>query len=376
MAGLAARTRLITGTAQGTMGKPALEKTAVGYCDGTTTLRGDQGAFTVGREERNCGVCGHTQYKGGMAMAGEETPPTVESSENQIGADMAAGGGLPAEGQDRGATAGVGGMSMDESAQSAGARAPSVIGPEGVNVQGGPSTDGGVSALAGTGDSAQMETAQGARGAPQQQKGAQRALLLEQAKKAAARLAELMGELAKTEASTTPEEAGLGEGLRAAAAALQKTGPECQVTESLSARGERSLVVGVLRADRSEAESGWQCKVPTCAEDYHPLIACLQFLSMTPEERMELVATASLCWGCLTPGHGAAVRTCPFREELRGCAPSAGANSRIISYCTWKGSRSSIRTATQGGAPVSQLNRPCTWWPQQRTCLTSRRLNW
>jgi hypothetical protein len=79
-AGLAARTQLITGPAQGTMGKPALEKTAVGYCNGTTTLRGDQGAFTVGREERNCGVCGHTQYK-------------------------------------------------EESAQSAGARAPSVIGP-------------------------------------------------------------------------------------------------------------------------------------------------------------------------------------------------------------------------------------------------------
>ncbi len=56
-------------------------------------------------------------------MAGEGTPPTVESSENQAGADMVAGGGLPAEGQDRGATAGVGGMSMDESAQGASAGA-------------------------------------------------------------------------------------------------------------------------------------------------------------------------------------------------------------------------------------------------------------
>ena len=150
------------------------------------------------------------------------------------------------------------------------------------------------------------------------QDGAQRALLLEQAKKAAARLAELVGELAETGASTPPEEAGLEERLRAAAAALQTTGPECQVTESVSAGGERSLVVGVLRADRLGAESRWQCKVPTCAEGYHPLIACLQFLIMTPEERMDLVATANLCWGCLTPGHGAAVRTCPFREELRG----------------------------------------------------------
>ncbi len=54
-------------------------------------------------------------------MAGEGTPPTIESSENRAGADMAAGGGLPAEGQDRGATADVGGMSMDESAKGAGA---------------------------------------------------------------------------------------------------------------------------------------------------------------------------------------------------------------------------------------------------------------
>ncbi|MFN9905848.1 MAG: hypothetical protein ACK56F_06935, partial [bacterium] len=81
--------------------------------------------------------------------------------------------------------------------------------------------------------------------------------MLEQAKKAAAMLAELVGELAETGASTPPEEAGLEERLRAAAAALQKTGPECQVTESVSAGGERSLVVGVLRADRKEPESRW-----------------------------------------------------------------------------------------------------------------------
>ena len=85
-------------------------------------LRGDHEVLTVGREERNCGVVG-THSKGGMAMAGEGTPPTIESSENRAGADMAAGGGLPADGQDRGATADAGGMSMDESAQGAGAGA-------------------------------------------------------------------------------------------------------------------------------------------------------------------------------------------------------------------------------------------------------------
>ncbi|MFN9980237.1 MAG: hypothetical protein ACK53Y_10000, partial [bacterium] len=122
--------------------------------------------------------------------------------------------------------------------------------------------------------------------------GAQRAILLEQARDAAVRLAELVGELAETGASTPPEEAGLEERLRAAAAALQMTGPECQKT-NISERGERSLVVGVLRADRLGAESRWQCKVPTCAEGYHSLVTCLQYLLMTPEERIYLVATAS-----------------------------------------------------------------------------------
>ena len=115
------------------------------------------------------------------------------------------------------------------------------------------------------------------------------------------------------------------------------------------------MVVGVLRADRLGAESRWQCKVTTCAESYHPLVACLQFLLMSPEERMELVATANLCRGCLTPGHGATVRTCPFREELRGLC----ANNPTISYCTWKGNRSFASTTAQGGAPVNQLNRSC-----------------
>jgi hypothetical protein len=97
------------------------------------------------------------------------------------------------------------------------------------------------------------------------QNGAQRAILLERAREAAVRLAELVGELAETGASTPPDEAGLEERLKAAAAALQMTGPESQPT-SVSERGERSLVVGVLRAERLGTESRWQCKMPTCAE--------------------------------------------------------------------------------------------------------------
>ncbi len=56
-----------------------------------------------------------------MATAGEGTPPTIDSSENRAGADVAAGGGLPAGGQDMGATADAGGMNKAEGAQEAGA---------------------------------------------------------------------------------------------------------------------------------------------------------------------------------------------------------------------------------------------------------------
>jgi hypothetical protein len=62
------------------------------------------------------------------------------------------------------------------------------------------------------------------------QNRAQRAILLEQAREAAARLAELVGELAEAGASTPPDEAGLEERLKAAAAVLQMAGPESQPT--------------------------------------------------------------------------------------------------------------------------------------------------
>ncbi len=140
--------------------------------------------------------------------------------------------------------------------------------------------------------------------------------MLKQAKEAAAKLAELMGELAESGASTPPDEADLEDRLKAAAAVLQMTGPRSQLAH-VPEKAERTVAVGVLRAGKSETESRWQCKVLTCAESYHPLVACLQFLLMSPEERMDLVATAGLCRGCLTPGHGVAVRACPFRRELR-----------------------------------------------------------
>ncbi|MFO0003666.1 MAG: hypothetical protein ACK559_21305, partial [bacterium] len=83
----------------------------------------------------------------------------------------------------------------------------------------------------------------------------------------------------------------MGDQLKIATATLQETGPERQLAP-LPEDAERTVAVGVLRAERPVAESRWQCKVITCAESYHPLIACLRFLLMSPEERMDLVAKA------------------------------------------------------------------------------------
>ena len=98
------------------------------------TLRGDQGALTVGREERDSGCVGTHSKKEEMATTGK-------------------------------------GM-------------PLASGPRGVDVgvQSGPLEDGGVRALADTGDSARAGEAQVARErAPQQRGEAQGATLLEQA---------------------------------------------------------------------------------------------------------------------------------------------------------------------------------------------------
>jgi hypothetical protein len=74
------------------------------------------------------------------------------------------------------------------------------------------------------------------------QNRAQRAILLEQAREAAAKLAELVGELAESGASTPPDEADLEERLKAAAAVLQMTGPRGQPT-NVSENAERQSLV-------------------------------------------------------------------------------------------------------------------------------------
>jgi arginine/ornithine N-succinyltransferase beta subunit len=67
-------------------------------------------------------------------------------------------------------------------------------------------------------------------------------------------LAELMGELAESEASTPSDEADLEDRLKAAAAVLQMKGPRSQLT-NVSENAERTMVVGVLRVERPGTES-------------------------------------------------------------------------------------------------------------------------
>ncbi len=143
----------------------------------------------------------------------------------------------------------------------------------------------------------------------------QRAALLEQAEEAAAKLADLMGKLTETETSPLPGETCREERLRAATAILQMREPPSQPAPELGTR-VRAVAVGVLRAQESETDSQWRCKVLTCAETCHPLIACQQFRLIPAKERWDLVTLNSLCKGCLTPGHGTTVPACPFRDEL------------------------------------------------------------
>jgi hypothetical protein len=109
-------------------------------------------------------------------------PSANEPSEDQAGVGATAGGGLPADGKDMGATAGMGGTARAEGAQEA------------------------------------REEAHQGRGKTQ------RAVLLEQAEEAAAKLRELMGKLAETGASSLPDETVREDRLKAAAAILQMAG--------------------------------------------------------------------------------------------------------------------------------------------------------
>ncbi len=63
--------------------------------------------------------------------------------------------------------------------------------------------------------------------------------MLEQAKEAAAKLAELMIELSESESPAHPDEAGLGDQLKIATATLQEMGPKRQLAPFRRMRSEQ-----------------------------------------------------------------------------------------------------------------------------------------
>ncbi len=144
--------------------------------------------LTVGREERNCGVVGTHSKEGGMAATVRGRLLASGLGESQVGFSESNGA---QEAQEK--------ICREGEMAIAGTSVPMANRPRGVDVgmhPSGPPTDGGVGAVAGTGDSARAGVAQGAReGAPQQRGGAQWTALMEQAEEAATRLKELMAQL-------------------------------------------------------------------------------------------------------------------------------------------------------------------------------------
>ena len=146
-----------------------------------------------------------------MAATGKGTLLAREPDENQAKVSGAVGGSMPTDGRDMKVATATSGT-----------------------------------ARAGAARGAQEEARPG-------QTRAQKATLLEQAKEAAAKLAELMIELSESESPTHPDEAGLGDQLKTATATLQETGPKRQLAP-VPEDAERTVAVGVLRAERPVAE--------------------------------------------------------------------------------------------------------------------------
>jgi hypothetical protein len=95
-------------------------------------------------------------------------------------------------------------------------------------------------------------------------------------------------------------------------AAEKKSEAESSPGDLLKEPVEAGVVVGSLRAAQ---EDKWICKVPSCTGSFHRLEDCRIFHGMEPEDRVKLVEHHKLCLGCLTPGHGRAARSCPYKEE-------------------------------------------------------------
>jgi hypothetical protein len=92
--------------------------------------------------------------------------------------------------------------------------------------------------------------------------------------------------------------------------ALERSEAEPSSGDLSDEPAEAGVVVGSLRATQ---EDKWACKVPSCTGSFHRLKDCRIFHGMEPEDRVKLVEHHKLCLGCLTPGHGRAARSCPYK---------------------------------------------------------------
>jgi hypothetical protein len=143
-------------------------------------------------------------------------------------------------------------------------------------------------------------------------------------------------EMTRTEAETAEERA------------MERSEAKSNPSDRSDEFAEAGVILGSLRAAQ---EDKWTCKVPSCTGSFHHLKDCKIFHSMEPEDRVKLVEHHELCLGCLTPGHGRAARSCPYKEERADACQRTRCKARHhrllhLDKCKAK--------ASSGGGPLTQ----------------------
>jgi hypothetical protein len=59
----------------------------------------------------------------------------------------------------------------------------------------------------------------------------------------------------------------------------------------------------------------WSCHMVECELPYHALRKCEAFKGVPATDQVERIKRLKLCEGCLTIGHSARARECPYRNE-------------------------------------------------------------
>jgi hypothetical protein len=106
--------------------------------------------------------------------------------------------------------------------------------------------------------------------------------------------------------------------------------------------------VGSLRAAQ---EDKWVCKVPSCTGNFYHLKDCKIFHGMEPEDRVKLVERHKHCLDCLTPGHGWATRSCPYKEERADACQRTSCKARHHRLLHFEKRRTK---ASPGDGPLNQ----------------------